>query len=222
VMHRGLVDALDEKARMPAPRKDDARFTSLHRWGKHFGNVHQHEGSLATHLRRVDQFLFGDEPADYWKTSMASTRIWWEPLLLHARNLVWRLFAPGTPKDARKEMRDLLGLWATTELSKRTSELRYIGVKIAKDKFELPSFMAPHFHAPKNRYVMRMPYVEQFYVVERTTDGTFVDLPNAELLFDHRPSAFDLDPALALFDEHGPLEAPSNEVAEHIAKGTGL
>jgi len=222
VMHRGLVDALDEKARMPAPKKDDARFTSLHRWGKHFGNVHQHEGSLATHLRRVDQFLFGDEPADYWKTSMASTRIWWEPLLLHARNLAWRLFAPGTPKDARKEMRDLLGLWSTTELSKRTSELRYIGVKIAKDKFELPSFMAPHFHAPKNRYVMRMPYVEQFYVVERTTDGTFVDLPNAELLFDHRPSAFDLDPALALFDEHGPLEAPSNEVAEHIAKGTGL
>jgi hypothetical protein len=222
VTHRGLVDALDEKERMPAPQKTDARFTDLHFWSKRFGRIHQHEGSLAAHLRRVDQFLFGDEPADYWKTSMITTRIWWEPLLLHARGLAWRLFAPGTPKDARKEIRELLGLWAKTELSKRTSELRYIGVKIPKDKFEIASFMAPQLWAPKNRYVMRMPYVEQYYVVERTTDGTFVDLPNAELLFEHRPPAFDLEPALALYDDHGPVGAPSLEVAERIAKGTGI
>ncbi|MGZ3456382.1 MAG: hypothetical protein ACXVEF_42655, partial [Polyangiales bacterium] len=217
------------------PTRDSAPsnkpFPAPSAWNRAIGTLSGDDGDLAQHLRRVDEYLF-DDPVDPRTIGRLArfephTRTWWEPLLMHTGGLVWRLFAPGTPKEVRKELRALLGLWASTRLCDRASELRYTCYEIPENKLLVPYFYSPYRRTAINRYVIRPRYVGNYLVVERAMEGEFINLPNATVQSDFRAQRFwhgkdRLDAALALFDRKGPRKGLDQDTIARIAKGTGL
>ncbi len=204
-------------------------------WSELFSKIsrgNRINGALDRHLRSVEHFLFADTPPPAGPAVAREgepSLVWWEPLFLHQGQLLFRIFALATPNGVRARLRELLGFWATTKLATRCDELRYLGVEIPKSALPEGTNLATFVHQ-RNRYVYRVKYggdSYHCYVVERTTDGVFVDPPDAKIAFDERPQRFwhgedKLAAALRVFDEHGAQTELDPEVFVRIADGTGI
>lgn len=79
---------------------------------------------LEAQVRATDTW-FASGPDDGHKTPPQS-RLPWEVLAIRERAIAFRAAAPGTPDDAREQLRALLGLWRSTAL--RGRRLRLVGL----------------------------------------------------------------------------------------------
>ena len=236
---RILRARLDEAAELAKLPPETTRWIDgwADAWGRIFNKIVQgtrlEDQDLRKQLRSIDRFLFDDGPPPDGLRAGPPCLVWWEPLFMHQGGLLFRLFAPGTPERVRNEFRELLAMWSTTLVAARCEELRYIGVQQPKGVLAGADTNRPTYVADRNRYVYRTVYVTgdnladyAHYVVERSTDGVFIDPPHAKILFDERPQRFwhgtdKIEEALRLYESHGP-RAIDPAVFDRIAAGTGL